>query len=476
MEETKVLNTSAENKKHWLNHFYDHAMIASSILLLTGCESGSGADSTAETEIESTLPLESQSVTEEVASSDEIETAGEAESQPVPEVPQLPGTGERLRDFVPEGWVLLDSVELDYNEDGVTDHVGVLETGEGLPRILFAVASDGTDGYRLDFQNINLIPTSVEGGAYGDPYQPLTAEGTSFTTCSYGGSAWRWTDRYTYTYRGGEWWLTALEETYGYLDYTTSYREDDWNSGVSVRKERSVGEWEKFNENTDQREYDVTYEMKLDEPLTLEQAGWRSVAASNRVTDWEVADMTFGPEVALSEELVVLPDEAYIYYSDEDCALYTFSDEDNVFYYLAMYSRKDKVLSILAKEDAEIDVYNMAYYKGKIYYAVDIQGDVTCSTVQDGEEQIARQQENTGVRLCRVGSDGLGKETLYEYRYPKAGQEVLEGTIPYIDLQYEISGDEIVVKMSGEGDFLVFYRMNTDGSGIREIGRMPKEV
>ena len=60
--------------------------------------------------------------------------------------------------------------------------------------------------------------------------------------------------------------------------------------------------------------------------------------------------------------------------------------------------------------------------------------------------------------------------------YSKAGQEVSEGKIPYIDLQYEISGDEIVVKMSGEGDSFVFYRMNTDGSGIREIGRMPKEV
>lgn len=94
MEVTKVLNISAENKKHWLNHLYYHAMIGSSILLMTGCEGGAGAGSTAETEIESTLPSESQSVTEEVASSDEIETASEAESQPVPEVPQLPGAGK----------------------------------------------------------------------------------------------------------------------------------------------------------------------------------------------------------------------------------------------------------------------------------------------------------------------------------------------------------------------------------------------
>lgn len=220
----------------------------------------------------------------------------------------------------------------------------------------------------------------------------------------------------------------------------------------------------------------MTYELKLDEPLTLEQAGWRSVTASDRVTDWEVADMTFAPEVDLSGELVVLPDEAYIYYSDEDCVLYTFSDEEEAFYYLAMYRWEDKVLSILAKEDAEIDVYNMKYYKGKIYYTVDIRDHVTYATVQDEAERTTQQRENVGVRLCRIGPDGLGKENLYEYRHPKAGQEVLESTIPYMGLQYEISGDEIVMEVSTESDFYLYIRMNTDGSGIREIGRMPKEV
>ena len=63
-----------------------------------------------------------------------------------------------------------------------------------------------------------------------------------------------------------------------------------------------------------------------------------------------------------------------------------------------------------------------------------------------------------------------------EYRHPKAGKEVLEITIPYMGLKYEISGDEIVMEVSTESDFYLYIRMNTDGSGIREIGRMPKEV
>ena len=71
------------------------------------------------------------------------------------EAPQLPETGRKFEDFVLENWEILDSVELDFNEDGIPDYLGVLEAdlidmGEygmyrDCPRILFAIASDGTD-------------------------------------------------------------------------------------------------------------------------------------------------------------------------------------------------------------------------------------------------------------------------------------------------------------------------------------------
>lgn len=62
-------------------------------------------------------------------------------------MPTLSAAGQELSDFVLEGWELIDSVELDFNEDGIADYVGVQEK-----------APD-------------------EGGVYGDPYEPLTAEG-----------------------------------------------------------------------------------------------------------------------------------------------------------------------------------------------------------------------------------------------------------------------------------------------------------
>lgn len=84
----------------------------------------------------------------------------------------------------------MDSVELDYNGDGITDYVGVQEVPRDVEkgevgydstdfRILFAIESEGPGQYRLDFQNENLIPTWDEGGPFGDPYEPLTAEGNS---------------------------------------------------------------------------------------------------------------------------------------------------------------------------------------------------------------------------------------------------------------------------------------------------------
>ena len=61
-----------------------------------------------------------------------VETSESETEQASPErtsrsTPTLPAAGCELSDFVPEDWELMDSVELDYNGDGVTDYVGVLE-------------------------------------------------------------------------------------------------------------------------------------------------------------------------------------------------------------------------------------------------------------------------------------------------------------------------------------------------------------
>ncbi len=122
-----------------------------------------------------------------------------------------------------------------------------------------------------------------------------------------------------------------------------------------INSEFDVEEYWESGDYGEPKEYDVEYEVSLDEPLTLEQASKRWWLAKNRVTDWEVAAITFAADVDLSEDMVRLPAEAsWIYYCDENCALYTFNpspDMDKSFDYLAMYCWENKVLYVQEEEE-----------------------------------------------------------------------------------------------------------------------------
>lgn len=394
---------------------------------------------------------------------------------------------------MPEGWELLDSAELDFNEDQTPDYVGVLdavlidEEGQRVhpdaPRILFAVAGDGAGGYRLDFQDINLIRKRNEGGHF-DPYQPLTADDNSFTTHTYGGSAWKWSEAYTYTCREGLWRLTSSEEVYGYGDYITKYSKNDWESGVGIRKENS-SEFDDMEKKFEQEGYDVgapefdlIYEVALDEPLTLEQVSKRWWLAPGRVTGWEVEKIKFAADVELSEDRVKLPEKEDgfgLEYCDENCVLYTFfpdNDRENGSY-LAMYRWQDKVLSVVAEDEATIE--DPVIYHGKIYYSTEIVESAAHRMTEEGKEQITEEEHTVGVRLNRMESDGTGKETIFEYRYPVTEQDVMANRIPFLGLIYEINADEITVEVYIGGEPHPFYRMKADGSGQEQIGQIPKE-
>lgn len=513
--------TGEEGNRMKRNTIFISVIMGMELLLLTGCEGRfvekqedsiviSDADEAAGgvTETDASVLSEKsrveagddagqtdQGVKEDAEQEEESELgASESEADDTPkEAPQLPETGRQPADFVPDGWEIWDSVELDFNEDGVPDYVGVLqavmtdEDGHQVyrleyPRILFAVASEEKEGYMLDFQDVNVIRARDEGGVYGDPYLPLTAEGTSFTTHTYGGSAWRWSEDYTYTYREGTWWLTSSEETYGYGDYITDYERNDWDSGVGIRKERS-SDWGPMEENFELVEngdwdsigYDLEYEVPLDEQMTLEQTGKRWWLAPDRVTDWEVKEMVFAADVDIPEDSVEQPGEAYIEYCDENCVLYTFgvdSDTDRSIRCLAMYDWQDKVLSVLAQGEAPIEYPK--FYDGKIYYTSEIVENVTYRTMEDGKEQIKEEEETVGIRLNRMEPDGTGKEVIFEYRYLENVPEIMEKRVPYLSLLYEISGGEVVAEVYlGDGAH-PFYRMKTDGSGREKIGQVPK--
>ena len=401
----------------------------------------------------------------------------------LPAVPKLPSWGSTLSDFVPEGWELLDSVEMDFNGDRREDYIGVLEKTYAeeadywvYPRILFALASSGDGKYRLDFQDENLIRSVTEGGVFGDPYLPLTAKGNSFTTHSFGGSAWKWEENRTYTYQSGTWYCTETEDFYGYGGYITSYGKEDWKKGIGIYKERS-SEFSDMETHWEEEtaDYDIVYEMSLDAPVTLFEAGKRWWLSTDRVRDWEVQSTEVTAGIELEEKDIKLPDRWSMFdYCDENCVLYTFSHkagQETWEEYIAMYRWQDKSLTVLAKSDSHID--DLEFYKGKIYYTEEIKE--AALSIKESEE--GTEAEITGIELNRINPDGTDKETVFTYPYSEAEKEGMDMGVPYLALIYKIRGDEIVVEVYiGSGERHPVYRMKTDGSSLRLIGQIPKET
>lgn len=397
-----------------------------------------------------------------------------SETQAFETRPKLQASGRRLSDFVPSGWELMDSAELDFNEDGIADFVGVLEfsgedtpyDGQGLliPRILFALASVKEGQYRLDFQDINLIRTRNEGGVFGDPYEPLTVQGRSFTTHSFGGSAWKWSEAYTYTYQKGTWYLTASENISYYNGYIIDMAVDDYESLTGIRKIRS-SELEDMENQDDKEVFDLTYQVALDEPLTIFQAGMRRQLSWEREDGFPVETIWIAPGILLDKDLVKRPGaDSYYGYRDENCLLYTFSVKDSPMDYLAFYEKQNKTLSVIA-QDAEMG--SPCWHKDKIYYTSDLKIPVTR---KDKEGNPVQQEEYAGMRLYRVNSDGTEKQTVFEYLPDQEGQEGLF----YASLNYHISGDEIIASIYTGDCPQPYYRMKTDGSQVELLGTVPK--
>lgn len=480
------------------NRIYRVAAIAVCVMLLPGCASVKSdayePDNTEDSRMQAESNRKIEEYMREKAKEEESPTETEFETETVnsylpAQAPELPKMGREISDFIPDGWILKDSVELDFNEDKKPDYVGVLEkewdeneeNRQWYPRILFAIRSTEAGDFQLDFQNENLIRTKDEGSAW-DPCGSLTAEGVSFTTHRYGGSACRrWSEHYTYTYKKGTWYLTASEDTYGYDSFVTSYSMDDWEKGIGIRKEWN-DDFAYVEEHWDEEvECDISYEVSLDEPPTLYQAGMRWWLAANRVTDWSVKTIDIAAGISITEEQVISPGAVYWYnhwydYCDENCLLYTFTisgENENPQYFLAMYRWEEQSVFVLAESDTPLD--DSEFYKGKIYYSSEIVEEVAYKEVTDGTESVVREEDTVGVRLNRIDEDGGNHEIVYEYRCPEAEEEVLEDGLPYVALIYEIGGDEIWLEVYNRNGTHLYYRMNTDGSNLQAIGQVPKE-
>jgi hypothetical protein len=107
--------------------------------------------------------------------------------------------------FIPEGYVVKDSLKCDLNLDGVSDYLLVFkdkneEVISETLRPIFILEGIKGGGYRLAEKNDSIVLNKDEGGIWGDPYSRLIAKKNYFSIEHFGGSNWRWTRIFTFKY------------------------------------------------------------------------------------------------------------------------------------------------------------------------------------------------------------------------------------------------------------------------------------
>ncbi|WP_268223557.1 hypothetical protein [Sinomicrobium oceani] len=86
----------------------------------------------------------------------------------------------RIKDIeIVQTELIIDSLELDLNKDGMTDRIELIETDEETNRILKIKIKNGED-YNVIATNDKMITCSTCGYQGGDPYISLTSGGGGF--------------------------------------------------------------------------------------------------------------------------------------------------------------------------------------------------------------------------------------------------------------------------------------------------------
>ncbi|MNO65133.1 hypothetical protein D3C76_558760 [compost metagenome] len=145
-----------------------------------------------------------------------------------------------ITSIIPSGWRLFEIVEGepvtaegDLNKDGISDIAAIIEettldTEEAPPRALLIAFGTDENTYSLSIIAEHVVLTADEGGAWGDPFESLTIDRGSVVYSDYGGSNWRWYNKYRFRFQDHDWYLIGA--TMGtHHTMTASADEEDYN-------------------------------------------------------------------------------------------------------------------------------------------------------------------------------------------------------------------------------------------------------
>jgi hypothetical protein len=117
--------------------------------------------------------------------------------------------------FIPEGYVLMDTLSGDLNLDKYPDKLLIVRKIEEdtiyeiVDRPLLILLGQAEGMYRLAARCDKAVLCYRCGGVYGDPYAEMAIQNGIFTIHHYGGSNWRWTRAISFKYspKDQQWYL-----------------------------------------------------------------------------------------------------------------------------------------------------------------------------------------------------------------------------------------------------------------------------
>lgn len=382
-------------------------------------------------------------------------------------LPKFPDKIKTKDEILPKGWKMLDILENDFNSDGLSDIVGVIEhpyiENEIYPRIIFVYMNNG-NGYNRNMVNQYLIRNRDEGGVMGDPYQPLTAKKNTFTTHTFGGSGWKWNENYTFNYINGKWFLLYQEYIGGYGPFETSYLYDDYKIGVGKRRYT-----EESPEKENPRKLEFT--VKLDKPPLLTDFAYNN-CNNERIKAPVIKSFGYNEGVPHFEGDMPPLNPSSVSYENKDYVVYKINQSEKIAF-LGVYNYAKNHLQVIARYsiyDNNISDFSCKIYKNRLYFQEEITKMVNVRT--NGE--IKKRSEIVGVQLVSMNLDGSDKKVVFKaYQSKYKENEIIDDDLDYMTLDYEIIGDEIIVEVYG-GNVFPYYRMNLDGGNRKLIGSVPR--
>lgn len=382
-------------------------------------------------------------------------------------VPFLNYSGDTIASYVPQGWQLLDSIDLDFNDDGIMDKVGVIEKDYSqnkrdffaYPRILFALKGSDS-GFTLDFEDINLVRHSREGGIFGDPYLPLTTDGKYFEMTAYGGSAWRWSERLRFIYDDGVWYLSEKESTFGHDTTLTTHFIDYYDQGYGIRK-YNTSDFEKISSSDFELEFNIVLNG-MESLSSFSDSWWLS---DDRLGKLRLGNINYTKGItplSLDKIKEILDKQISISGMTQDYIIFKATIEEIQKDYILKYYRSSGNVDVILEADRvdSFDYYDSVFEEVKlgtdgIYY-------VKNHFVENNEDYDVEK-----VTIHRIDLNGNDEVLATINNVP------VNGVLPSFSINIISLGEEIVYRIY-RLDSKQFYRLNSNDLRTEYIGEVAR--